>query len=135
MCVSCLATNPSDKTLVESDTRKFRRWTGFLRREFVYLQVFPPYCQTCASKLSRTRTLGVAGAFIGALVAVLVSKSLDLTGISEIGVLVAFTLPGGLVWQYGGVAVPLSSFDEKTIVFKFKHPQFAGEFRRLNTHP
>jgi len=135
MCASCLAANPTDKTLVESDARKFRRWTGFLRREFVYLQVFPPYCRACASKVSRTRTLGIVGAFVGAFVAVLVSKSLDLTGISQIGVLVAFTLPGGLVWQYGGATVRLSSFNEKTMVFTFKHSQFAEEFRKLNAHP
>jgi len=131
LCPVCLSPNPSSLHSVASDYGKLNGfYVLFATTKHLIAQV--PLCTDCAGKERRLQRYSSVSIAAGLLLAVAVSLWFDLGswGWALLGVL--FCAPGILVSESVGKPIRGGRYDENTVEFKFKSPEYAEQFRVVN---
>jgi len=125
ICPACLAPGASEPVLATSDTNRFK---GFYFQSLTFNSV--PYCTVCAARFKRVLKWVHFGAYVVLAlgIAVAVWKRSIWDGLF---VVVIPCVPLGWIAQ-SNTSVSISEFDDKSIVFRFRHAEYAVEFRKVN---
>jgi hypothetical protein len=131
LCPVCLSDGPSTVQSIASDYGKFSGYyVFFTTRKHLVTQV--RICTDCVAKERKLQKYSRALVVVGLLVALGVAIRFDLGRGSGWFLAVALGAPGILLSELVGKPVRVGRYDDETIEFNFKSPEYAEQFRSLN---
>lgn len=90
-----------------------------------------PFCASCAEKEQRLQKFSSGLTILGLFIGVAVAIHFD-WGNWAWALGIAFCAPGILLSEFIGKPVRIGRYDDNTVEFSFKSPEYADQFRTLN---
>jgi hypothetical protein len=130
-CPDCLNPDLLTSIYVSSDERKLKAFY-LVASKHEYLRVPVPFCQRCAARRIRWSKIGGGLTIFGFLGGFAVSQWYGLGSWPLAFFTVACMLPGICLQEYRHRVVRVKAYDEETVTFSFKRPEYAQEFMAAN---
>jgi hypothetical protein len=133
-CAICLRPGPTERLPVASDEGKLSGYYVVFT-SWRHLVTSVPVCAECRLKEKRLQKIAQVMVFIGLIAGVGIAIKLDLDRGWVFLLGVVMVAPGVLASELMGKPVRIGRYNDQTVEFAFKSPEYAKLFKQANESP